>query len=367
VKPRVLFVSRGRIELPLAPWLAAKWDALSEVFDVRALNAGTGAGDIRFALLPEPSWAFYPSLPLRVARELHRHPADAVVASDPFVGAAALAGRLIARSRAKVIVEVHGDPGTFTRLYGAGARKAVAGVADRVAQGALRRADATRAVSSYTAELVRKVRGRPPTAQFLAYSDLSAFADPPTVPVPDERRVVFVGALEAYKNVDGLAAAWRELARENGGRHLTIVGRGSRSAVVEALVRDLPASVTHHAVLDPAGVAREIDAARALVLPSYPEGLGRVVLEAFARGRGVVATDGGGIPDMVTNEREGLLVPPYDTEALVAALRRVLDDRELAVRLGAAARATYGAWHQTPAEFAAAYRALVDDVLAGAR
>ena len=40
--------------------------------------------------------------------------------------------------------------------------------------------------------------------------------------------------------------------------------------------------------------------ARALVLPSWPEGLGRVVIEAFARGRAVVATDAGGIPDLVT-------------------------------------------------------------------
>ena len=68
--PRVLFVSRGRIQLPLAPWLARKWDALSDVFDVRALNAGTGSGDARFHLLPEPSWIFFPTLPVEIAREL---------------------------------------------------------------------------------------------------------------------------------------------------------------------------------------------------------------------------------------------------------------------------------------------------------
>ena len=54
----------------------------------------------------------------------------------------------------------------------------------------------------------------PATACFPTYSDLSAFCDPPLVPVPDERRVVFVGALEPYKNVDGLAAAWRRVARD---------------------------------------------------------------------------------------------------------------------------------------------------------
>jgi glycosyltransferase involved in cell wall biosynthesis len=125
--------------------------------------------------------------------------------------------------------------------------------------------------------------------------------------------------------------------------------------------------VVHHESLEPPAVAAELDAARALVLPSWPEGLGRVVLEAFARGRTVVATDAGGIPDIVTDGVDGLLVPRADTAALVAALARILDDRDLAVRLGAAARATYTRWHQTPADFAERYRDLVDRVLAGAR
>jgi len=102
-------------------------------------------------------------------------------------------------------------------------------------------------------------------------------------------------------------------------------------------------------------------------LPSWPEGLGRVVLESFARGRGVVGTDGGGIPDMATDGRDALLVPPFDEDALVAALERVLTDHQLAVRLGAAARESYGAWHQTPDDFARSYRDLIDRVLAGAR
>ena len=334
---------------------------------MRALNAGVGTGDARFHLLPEPSWIFFPILPLEIARELRAHPADAIVASDPYVGVAALTGRKLARSQAKVIVELHGDPRTFTRLYGSQARRTVAAVADAAAKLALRRADATRAVSSFTGRLAEEARGRPPTKTFLAYSDLSAFADTPVVAVPVERRVVFVGALEPYKNIDGLALAWRRVALQDPDAVLVVVGRGSRHAVVESLVRDLPRQVVHRPELPPEGVARELDNARALVLPSYPEGLGRVVLEAFARARAVVGTDGGGIPDMVTHEREGLLVPPYDTDALVAALQRVLHDHELCVRLGAAARETYRSWHQTPEGFARAYRELVDCTLAGER
>src|SRR6185437_15496755 len=99
----------------------------------------------------------------------------------------------------------------------------------------------------------------------------------------------------------------------------------------------------------------------------WPEGLGRVVLEAFARGRTVVATNAGGICDIVTDGRDGILIPIADTDALVLALRRVLEDRELGVRLGVEARATYEPWHQTADAFADAYRRLVERALAGAR
>jgi glycosyltransferase involved in cell wall biosynthesis len=363
----VLFVGRGRVSLPLEPWLAKKWDALAEVLDLRVLNAGSGDGDDRFRLLPDAAVAFYPRLPLEVARELRSFRPDAVVAADPYVGAGVLTARSLARSAARVIVEVHGDPQTFTRLYGSPARRALSPAADAVSGVTLRRADATRALSHFTSSLVEAARGVPATACFATYSDLSAFADRPPVAVPDAQTLVFVGALEPYKNVCGLAAAWRRLASELPEARLTIVGKGSQRSVVDELVRDLPAQTEHRPELPPAGVAAALDAGRALVLPSWPEGLGRVVLEAFARGRTAVATDAGGIPDIVTSGRDGLLVPPGSGDALLAAMRSVLLDRELAARLGAAARATYAGWHQTAADFARAYRDLVDRALAGAR
>jgi glycosyltransferase involved in cell wall biosynthesis len=365
-KPRVLFVGRGRITLPLAPWVQKKWDVLGEELDLRVLNAGTGSGDPRFHLLPDGAAEFYPRLPFEVARELRRFDAQVIVAGDPYVGLAARTGRAIARSKAKLVVEVHGDPRTFTRSYGSDARKLLSPAADAAARRGIAGADATRALSGFTSSLVEEVRGRPATATFPTYSDLSAFADPPVTPIPDARRVVFVGALEAYKNVDGLADAWRTVAGAYPDAMLSIVGDGARRSVVESLVADLPGQVTHAPRLAPDEVVAEIDAARALVLPSWPEGLGRVVLEAFARGRLVIGTDGGGIPDIATDDVDGILIPRADTPALVAALRRVLDDRALVERLGAAARETYASWHQTPEEFAHAYRDLIDRVLAGA-
>jgi glycosyltransferase involved in cell wall biosynthesis len=100
-----------------------------------------------------------------------------------------------------------------------------------------------------------------------------------------------------------------------------------------------------------------------LVLPSRYEGLGRVVIEAFARGRGVVASRAGGILDLVDDGRQGLLVDAEDTTALADALVRVLSDGVLAGRLGAAARERFHAWNQKPEQFATRLRALVDAVL----
>jgi glycosyltransferase involved in cell wall biosynthesis len=87
------------------------------------------------------------------------------------------------------------------------------------------------------------------------------------------------------------------------------------------------------------------------------------VVEAFLRGRPVVATRTGGTPEIVEHEVNGLLVERGDPAALAAALERVLADRELAARLGAAARESAPRWRTTPEEFADRFRALVDRVL----
>ena len=360
-RPRVLFVGRTRYRLPLSPSVARKFEALAAELDVRVLASampGSPTGDATFTLVPPlpvrvlDGLVFWLALPWRVARLLRAFRPEAVVCQTAYDAAATLLARRLARIPARIVVEVHGDWRTSTRLYGSPARRAVSRLADAVAAAALRRADAVRTVSPFTGELVRAL-GVEPSADFPAYMDLEPFGAP-VRPLPDRPVALFVGVLEAYKNVDGLAEAWRRVAP---GATLHVVGKGTRTDVAESLVRD------HGARWDPeltsAQVAEALDAAWVLVLPSRSEGMGRVLVEAFCRGRGVVGTRAGSIPNLVEDGVSGLLVEPGDPQALADALGRVLGDRALAERLGEGALAAAAPWLQTPEEYAVRVRELV--------
>jgi len=74
------------------------------------------------------------------------------------------------------------------------------------------------------------------------------------------------------------------------------------------------------------------------VLPSLNEGMGRVLVEAMAEGKPVVATEVGGVADVVVDRQTGLLVPPKDPEAMAEAILKLLQDEKLARRMGVEGR-----------------------------
>jgi glycosyltransferase involved in cell wall biosynthesis len=363
VKPRVLFVSR-RVQLPLSPSLARKWDAVGRELDFRVLAGGDGANE-RFHLartLPALDGpAFFAALPVRIARELRSFRPQAVLAQGAHEAAAALAARRLAGVETAVIADLHGDWRAPTRLYGSRLRTALNPVADRVALTGLRNADGIRTITGYTTSLVRGL-GLEPADEFPAYMDFDSFLQSPPQPLPERAQALFVGVLERYKNVDGLADAWRLAAPRVPDAQLRLVGAGTLRPVVEELLRDVPGQTSWDERLTQPEVSRALDEATALVLPSRSEGMGRVVVEAFCRGRAVVAARVGGIPDLVEDGKNGLLVEPGDTQALADALVRILTDRELAERLGAGAHASADFWTSSPEEFASRVRALVERI-----
>jgi glycosyltransferase involved in cell wall biosynthesis len=262
-----------------------------------------------------------------------------------------------------VIADVHGDPAAATRLYGSPLRRALSPLGDALARLGLRRADGVRTISDYTSSLVRRA-GAEPTATFAAFMDLEPFLADPPAPLPERPVALFVGVLERYKAVDVLADAWRIAAPRVPEATLCLVGRGTLREVVERLVAELPEQTRWTESLPTPEVARALDEATVLVLPSRSEGLGRVVVEAFCRGRGVLASRVGGIPDLVADGESGLLVPPGDAGALAEALVCALSDRALAERLGAAGRIAVEPWLATPEEYACRIRDLVEEVVA---
>jgi glycosyltransferase involved in cell wall biosynthesis len=134
---------------------------------------------------------------------------------------------------------------------------------------------------------------------------------------------------------------------------------------MRGLLEELPGQSEWSQRLDPGDVARAMDDAWLLCLPSRSEGLPRVALEAACRGRAIVGGNRAGIPDVVRDGENGLLVDPDDAGDLARALVRLLSDRTEAERYGKAARRTGEEWVVGPASYGSRIESLVRDVLAG--
>jgi glycosyltransferase involved in cell wall biosynthesis len=119
---------------------------------------------------------------------------------------------------------------------------------------------------------------------------------------------------------------------------LEIVGDGPARAEVEHALLPLGSRITYAGALDAAGVAARLGAADLFVWPAINEAFGLALLEAQASGLPVVVGASGGVPDIVEDGMSGRLVPPGNAEALAAAVRSLLEDPALRLRMGQAAR-----------------------------
>ena len=154
------------------------------------------------------------------------------------------------------------------------------------------------------------------------------------------RLVVFAGRLVPIKAVDVLLRAW-ELLLESGQvtptDRLAIIGDGPLRADLERAAGRgrLRGTVQLVGELSQEEVAHWFSAASALCLPSRNEGTPNVVVEALASGRPVVASNVGGIPELVRDGANGVLVKPLDPNSLAAGLARALECRWDAVQIAA--------------------------------
>jgi glycosyltransferase involved in cell wall biosynthesis len=171
------------------------------------------------------------------------------------------------------------------------------------------------------------------------------FLVPVISPVPARPRLVNVGRLSEQKGQLLLIEAAARLRDKGLDFELVMVGDGPERGEIERLIDQLSlrGRVRITGFLANHAVRRELEAARALVLPSFAEGLPVVIMEAMALGRPVISTQIAGIPELVEPGKSGWLVPAGVVEPLVEAMAEVLttDPSELD-RMGraGAARAT---------------------------
>jgi colanic acid/amylovoran biosynthesis glycosyltransferase len=155
----------------------------------------------------------------------------------------------------------------------------------------------------------------------------ASFVDVEPVPVPLAPRLVCVGRICAEKGMLLLVQAVAQYIAEGGDCELVMVGDGPLRGAIERLVeqRGLQGKVRILGWQSSESVRAELEQSRALVLPSFAEGLPVVVMEALALGRPVVTSAIAGIPELVLDGQNGWLVPPSSMEGLVAAIRAVAE------------------------------------------
>jgi glycosyltransferase involved in cell wall biosynthesis len=149
-------------------------------------------------------------------------------------------------------------------------------------------------------------------------------------------RLVMVGRLQAPKDPLTFVRALATLRGQD--FEAVLVGEGPDRGAVEEEVRRLGIESAVQLLGERNDVPELLGTAEIFVLSTRSEGLPLSILEAMATGLPVIASDVGGVPELVIDGETGLLVPPGDPDALAAAIRRLLEDPPLAHRLGEAGR-----------------------------
>lgn len=284
-------------------------------------------GEVPVTFLPRGpglDWRFAGALARWIAREgfevVHAH-------NDTALFYAAAAGWRLRRRRPRIVATFHTRPGHATR----GARW--------LSHWASRRVDAVTAVSEDLAHYLESTGWTGRCQTLWNGVDLASFTPegPADDPVDGRARIAHIGRFDPIKRHVDLLQAFRSIEAVVPGASLTLVGEGPLRAEIERASAGSPGVRFEPRVHDVAAFLRGIDV---LVLCSDMEAAPCVLLEAMACGRAIVATDVGGVRELLTTDDGpcGRLVPPRDPVALAAALGELLRSPEHRADLGRRAR-----------------------------
>lgn len=206
----------------------------------------------------------------------------------------------------------------------------------------------------YLRRVLRKADAITATSRFLRSTTLalcSKAADrlsviPFGVDIPDQILPLSDGplrlcCLKSHKPIYGLDTLVRSMAqvvKSIPDARLTLAGHGPQTSELKDLAHrlKLDEQIDFCGLLDAAGVRELLGRSHLMVMPSLREAFGVAALEASACGRVVIATDAGGIPEVVHHGETGLLVPPGDAAALAETIIKLGHDRTALYRMGEA-------------------------------
>lgn len=290
-----------------------------------------------------------------------REGAESLRAFDPrrfdVVVADALARAAVAphldpwREIRPVVSMIHELPAVAAGLSGEAAEQ------ERRLEAPLLRADRIIAVSRHGREVLLgrgasadRIRVVPP-----GFDRLAAAGEPAPLPPDVLRRVLCVAQWIPRKGILELVRAWSSLAET--GAVLELIGETEADPEYAARVREVLEAVPEDSVVvrgkvSDSELAAAYSSSSVFALPSRYEGYGMVYAEALSFGLPIIACSAGPVPELVGDA--GLLVPPGEAAALSAALRRLLEDAHLRMRLSVEARrraSTLPVWEDTAASF----------------
>ncbi len=155
-------------------------------------------------------------------------------------------------------------------------------------------------------------------------------------PLKPRNEILFFGRISPYKGIGVLLDAACPLTEEFPEWQLIIAGDGDIDPYLDKMVHEGVCVVNKF--LDTKEVGDYMSLSSIVVLPYLSATQSGVIPIAFSFGKPVIATNVGGIPDMIKDNETGLLVPPNDVKALREGLRRLITDSELRKRLGEAGK-----------------------------
>ncbi|HUV31791.1 MAG TPA: glycosyltransferase family 4 protein [Acidobacteriota bacterium] len=189
---------------------------------------------------------------------------------------------------------------------------------------------------------------------------------PPAFPADDTIRICFMKSHRRVSGPDILLKAMAEVVTEIPNVRLSIAGSGRMTPHLKRLVRscNLEDRVSFVGHLEPDEVGRFLEGHHFMVMPSRRESFGVAALEAAACGRPVIASDVGGVPEVVRHDHTGILVPAGDVDRLALAIVELSRDAQRRQRLGGAAfefaRAKYP-WEKSLDMMSSLYERLIDE------